>query len=265
MKIKSFLLVFLCLCLLLSLCSCVEEEMPETLEMPELGTLIEYRISENECFRVLFDDYYTNFGEWVKDGETTKVLFRTEEDYWGLLFSRYGITELRIYVSEFTLDGKYENGGYALNAEKDIACTDEGFLNSTTFTMLDTGEVLQITDIVITENYEGDFDWATPEWKEFCAPAENTSYEIEQLSLRCDSATKAGEWITNGVSVPVKIVFDEWVCSVEIFDVSSGEEKRIFFGNGHMEDGVLVIDTCTSDMFYANTVTDLKITKTVTE
>ena len=114
----------------------------------------------------------------------------------------------------------------------------------------------------LIENYEGNFDWATPEWKEFCSPEENEYYEIEKLSVKINSATCEGEWVINDITVPVKIVFGDWFCSVEIFDISGEQEKQIFFGKGHMEDGVFVIDETVIDMFYENSVTEIKIVKT---
>ena len=39
-----------------------------------------------------------------------------------------------------------------------VANTDVGYLNSTVFTLKD-GEKLQILDIIVTESYEGAFDW----------------------------------------------------------------------------------------------------------
>ena len=39
-----------------------------------------------------------------------------------------------------------------------VANADEGYLNSTVFTLKDGGKV-QILDIIVTESYEGAFDW----------------------------------------------------------------------------------------------------------
>lgn len=252
-KILSSLL--LCIILLLSLCSCVEEESEETLKMPEIGSMVEYRISDTEYIIVLFNDYYSNYGEWIKDGEATKIFVDTNEVYWGIFTGRMGITELNIVISELTLEkSKVEKG-------KILASTDEGFLNSTMFTIEETGEILQITNIKVSKNYEGNFDWATPEWKKFCSPKENEYYKIEKLSVKINSVTREGEWSTNEITVPVKIVFDEWFYSVEIFDISGEEDCLIFYGNGHIEDGALVIEKAWSRMFYENSVTDITITK----
>lgn len=270
MRFRKIFLLVLAICLLLSLSSCFlkpEEEMPETLECPEENTMLEYRLGEDECLRVLYTEIpgsfygYCYFGEWIKNGEEKKVCICINEKYWGILFSRNGITELTLSVHKLTLGAREWDGSYRLDVGEEIARTDEGFLNSTTLTMTETGEALNISDIKVTENYEGDFDWATPEWKAFCVAEENEVFEMEKLSLWCDGATKTGEWITNGVAVPVRIAFDKWLPAVEVFDISGEEEKRIFLGNGHLEDGVLVIDDYVGNMVYGNTVTDLTLTK----
>ena len=255
MKLTKLFAAFLSAILLLSLCSCVEEESEETLKMPPMGSMVEYRISDTEYLRVLYNDYDSNYGEWIKDGETTKLLFDTNEEYWGILSARYGITQLNISVSELIW------GEYELEEGEVLATTDEGFLNSTALTVAQTGEVLPIQNITVTENYEGNFDWATPEWKAFCSSKQNEYYEIEKLSVTINSVTREGEWVTNDITVPIKIVFDDWLCQAEIFDISDEDEKKIFFGKGHMEDGAFVIDEVVSTMFYENSVTDIKIKK----
>ena len=103
MKFTKILAGLLCIVLLLSLCSCVQEESEETLKMPEIGSMVEYHISDTEYLRILYNDYYTNYGEWIKDGETTRLYIETDEDYWGLFASRYGITGLSIVIRELTL------------------------------------------------------------------------------------------------------------------------------------------------------------------
>lgn len=256
MKFARFLICLLCIVLLLCLCSCVEEESEETLKMPEIGSMVEYRISDTEYLRILYKDGYSNYGEWIKDGETTRLYVETEETYWGIFAARYGITKLNVVIRELTFES------HNLDAGRVLATTDEGFLNSTTLTVAESGEILPITEIKVTENYEGNFDWATPEWKEFCSPRENEFYEIEKLSVKIDSVTRQGEWRTNGSIIPVKMVFDEWFCWAEIYDISGEQDKKVFLGKGHIENGVLIIDEMTSVMFYENSVTDIKITKT---
>lgn len=255
MKPTRFLAIALCVVLLLSLCACMKEESEETLKRPEIGSMVEYRISDTEYLRVLYNDYYSNYGEWIRDGETIRLCVQTNIAYWGLFTARYGIRDLNLDIRELTLGKNEEEMG------KCLATTDEGFLNSTALTIAETGEVLPITDIRVTEHNARNFDWATPEWKEFCAPEENAYYEIEKLSVKINSATREGEWITNDITVPVKIVFHDWFCTVEIFDLSDQQEKRIFHGNGHMENGALVMDEIESDMFYGNSVTALTVTK----
>ena len=257
MKFTKILAGLLCIVLLLSLCSCVQEESEETLKMPEIGSMVEYHISDTEYLRILYNDYYTNYGEWIKAGETTRLYIETDEDYWGLFASRYGITRLSIVIRELTL------GQHDFEIGKVLATSDEGFLNSTTLTIAQTYALLQITDIEVIENYEGTFDWASPEWKEFCSPKQNEFYEIEKLFVKINSSTCEGEWITNDISVPVKIGFDDWFYSVVIYDISGEQEKQIFCGKGHIENGVFVVDEIvSSNMFYENSVTDIKITKT---
>lgn len=257
MRYIKAIVSLLCIALLVSFCSCIEEESAETLKMPAIGSMIEYRISDTEYLKILYNDYYSNYGEWIKDEEVIKLYVSTDEDYWGLFATRYGIAKLNIAIRELTLeDHEFETGEL-------LATTDEGFLNSTTLTLAQTGEVIRITKIDVAENYDGNFDWATPEWKEFRTPMENHFYEIEKLSVKFDSVTREGEWFTNDIIIPVKLVFDDWFCSVEIYDISVEQHKRIFSGNGHIEDGILIIDEATrSDMFYGNSVTEIKLIKT---
>ncbi|MBQ8163445.1 MAG: hypothetical protein IJZ93_03650 [Clostridia bacterium] len=162
MKIRKFLFLVMSICLILSLFSCtVEEEQPQTLDAPSRNSMVEYKISENEYLRVLYTDYYANFGEWVKDGSITKVCLFTKEKTWGWLFNTQGITKLNIEVHELAVETVTDDYGdkFSDKVGKKIAETDEGFLNSSTFTMIETGDVLQIENIEITENYEGTFDW----------------------------------------------------------------------------------------------------------
>lgn len=273
MKTKHIFVIILCIALMLSLSSCVEEESEETLASPEFDTMMEYRISDTEYIRLLYSNEYSGFGEWVKDGEIKKLFYDCEYKYWGILFSRMGVTEqiITIYeIEDLALASTPEEDGYSYRyvsgGDKLIARLDEGLLNSTKVIMYGsngelTDETLEISEINRIENYEGFFDWVTPEWEAFCASSEDAYYEIKELSLQFSSVTGQGEWITNGVAVPVRIEFDSLACNVRVFDISGEKEARILFGNGYMEEGDFVVDDFTSSMVYGDTVTELHITK----
>lgn len=263
MKPKSIITLILCIILLPSLCACdlFEEEKEETLKTPPFDSLVEYRISEDEYILMIYDDYFENYGEWIRGDEVTRVVFNTDEDYWGLFAARYGIKNLcvRIKKLEAIYDSEDRFHGYA--TEKELAYTDEGYLNSKTLTMSESGETLTIQSITVTENYEGSFDWAPPDWKEFCTANEGERFVIREADLECDAATLTGTWKTGGVDVPVRIQFDEWYCKVHVFDVSGDEDREIFFGSGYLEDGVFVIDSFGGDMIYTGAFTEVRMLK----
>ena len=66
MRPKSIITPILCILLLLSLCACdlFEEEKEETPKTPFLDSLVEYRISDDEYILMIYDDYFSNYGEW---------------------------------------------------------------------------------------------------------------------------------------------------------------------------------------------------------
>lgn len=280
--IKRFLPIALCLCFLLSLCSCIEEETEESLAVPELDAILEYRIDNDEYIRVA---YLTDMGVWVKGDEITRVYLEMEEDYWGIFASRWGITDVCIAIYEVEGMGKETylvrpTDRYLPALGRRIATMDEGYLNSTEIKFADTEETVTITDIRVTEGVtDDDLMYGTPE--ELLAflkpevlsdPAAEVYYEMENIPLRVSADTMRGTWETNGAKIPVRMELDEKVCHLRIYDTSGETEKCIFAGNGHMAvdditgqrlDDVLVIDDFCDSMFYEGTVTEVTVRITV--
>ena len=232
--------------------------------MPEVGTLLEYTMSDGSSLRVIYtagNPY--NFGEMTIDGEVRRVTVNVETEEYSITDQGIELDRITIEVWSLTMVSVDEHEIYYYSGGEDMGTLNEGFFNSTKFILPDHKdfEEVDIIDIKVTENYEGTFDWADPEWKEFCTPSDDTFYEIEELSLRFDAATRMGEWVTNGITVPVRLEFDPWLHHAMIYDVSGETENLIFYGTGYLEDGVLKIVYIRTNMIYGDTITEVSLFK----
>lgn len=264
MKFTKVLATLLCIVLLLSLCSCVEEESEETLKMPPDKSIVEYHISEDEYIRLYCGGIPV--GEWICGDEIKRVVFDFYEQYWGIFASRYGVTEFNVVIYELESLEKEcflatAPNRYSPSYGKQIAYFNEGMLNSTQITLCDTNEVIEISSIVVNENQQF-FDWIASEWKVFCSADEQVNYKIENHDFEVSTASKKGEWGTNGTVIPIRIVLDELACFIEIYDISGETEKCILAGNGYMDNGKFIVEEFRSTMFYENSVQELTIIRT---
>lgn len=274
---KRICLILLCAILMLTLTSCVEEESEESLKTPEMSSLVTYTISDTESIRLLYNDYYTGYGEWIKDGEITRILYSIDYNYWGLFASRNGITEIIIVLHR--IDGvtvqldpytnepaPYTLGSYAY-PDTLIGRLDEGLLNSTAFTYYDqdAGEYeaepsVSISNITVEHTDMIMFDWAPEEWRQFIQNANDGFLQLDEADLWYSFVEKRGEWTTNGVAIPIRIELIDYAPAMIIYDISGEEEKMILFGCGESEDGfTLILDEINTSMFYGNTVPSVTI------
>lgn len=274
---KRIGLILLCAILMLTLSSCVEEESEESLKTPEMSSLVTYTISDTESIRLLYNDYYSGYGEWIKDGETTKIHYLIDYEYWGFFASREGITE--IIIALYRIDGvtvqldPYTNEPTPSIMESDtnsdtlIGRFDEGLLNSTVFSYYDqdSGEYeaepsVSISNISVEHTDMIMFDWAPEEWRQFVQNANDGILRLDEADLWYSFAEGRGEWITNGVTIPIRIKLIEYAPAMIIYDSSGEEEKLLLFGSGTSEDGfTLTLDEINTSMFYGDTVQSVTV------
>lgn len=274
---KRLSILLLCVILMLSLTSCVEEESPESLEMPEDSSIVTYTISDTESIRLLYNDYFTGYGEWIKDGEIIKIHYLIDYDYWGFFASREGIAEIRIEL--YRIDGvtvrldPYTNEltpsalGLGLYPDNLIGRLDEGMLNSTSITYYDhdaggyeAEPSVSISNIAVEHTEMIMFDWAPEEWRQFVQNAKDGFLKLDEADLWYSYAEGRGEWITSGVAIPIRIELIEYAPAMIIYDISGEEEKIILFGRGTTEDEfTLILDEMNTSMFYGDTVSSVTV------
>ena len=228
----------------------VEEVDPANFEAPDVSSWITYTISDTERIVLLYDlsmtesgyEICTLWGEWYKDGETQRFFAEPYEEYWGILFSRYGITEYA-YIF-YSTNGFEVYANYSVNYENVLThtirfnCIDRifetnaGLLNSTEIIMYETGEVKPIQSITVEPAGDEKWNWIELDgWEEFCSYNEKTVYSIEGLNITYTPYRNMGEWVREDKTVPIKLYFYEDIKAVAIYDMSDNGSKLILVAN----------------------------------
>ncbi len=257
---KSFILIFISLCIILTMSSCKGINRGE-------GYVFSWSKDDNYAKIIISDTEYIHFyrsgiGEWVVDGNSSPITigstyypimdadaysldrFNTESDVeFAKIYFHLGESE-NIMVESFFLENPDREKGI-------IHITDEN-----------TKDVMYAkTETTYKENI--DFLITSSQWKDFLNYDDSTVYQSLEYSFWYCPDTNVGEWKVNDKVVPIEIELLKYGPGIEIYDVSNEDKKRILCAAGTLYDqNTLILDCVKGDMFYNNSVETLTLTKT---
>lgn len=245
--------------LLLLAASCTCNRIPaEDLEFPEAACTMVYTISDTESVRILYhptSDFHL-YGEWIKNNRATPVYLHERT-----IHSTAGATGYKVYLEVFDPN---EPEHICSQACTHTYCFDKGALNSTYFSGAN-GE--QISFIYSEEaRTTPDFSWISKPLLSFLEPGDGI-YQEEHLQFWYNRTDGTGAWEVNGTTVPIQIEFHGVIptcVSLSVYDVSNGQKKQILYTVGALtnENTFVATEIRSGNMFYAGTVSEIRITKT---
>lgn len=254
---KLFLTVLLLCVMLFSFVSFTNDADPylPTAPLGETDCVMIFTISDTECIKILSqkDSAFHGYGEWITGDSSRPVRLSEHIESRGCGGSSISGMDLGFFNPE--------ERSHTVTGDEKVYWFEKNAREISYITELKSGEKIQVTySAEPAENYR-------PRWvSERLLSFENTAnslYREDALGFWYDFENERGEWLTNGVTVPIRMTV--WAVSPEnvrltVFDDTDG--KKILTAVGKLTDeNTFVADEISGEMFYRDTVTSLAIVK----
>lgn len=213
----------------------------------------------------------------------------SESPFYSIPEDTSALYKFELYEEKFVFDGRTNNGTWTKNGIENpviLSINEESFSFTVCYNTDDekNGQVIisgygtwlsdskakynvnyfcdEIDGAVFNIIIEKEWTYPSKEWEEFISVEDdkNASYICEKGNFSCDAKSMQGFWLTNNVSVLIRIEFDPLSYQMKIYDAYTNE--CILSAKGNMQDeNTAVFTEYTGNMFYNNTLGDIVVKK----
>lgn len=260
--IRSFILVLLSLCAIVTLTSCKGINRGEGYVYPWSEDINYVKITISDTEYIHFYEKL-GIGEWVNGTDISLISIgsvyqpiRNADAYRMFCYKSRNDSDLsRLFLGFGVSESTSSESFYLSNPDR-----KKGIIHIRNES---TGSVIYASKVETSYRESIAFSITSSEWKDFINYDDSTVYQSSEHSFWYSPGTHVGEWNINDKIIPIEIELLPYGPGIKVYDISNQEKKQILYASGTLSNtDTLILDCIKGDMFYNNSVESITLTKT---
>lgn len=259
--IRSFILLLLTLCTIVTLTSCKGINRGEGYVYPRSKDINYVKITISDTEYIHFYEKW-GIGEWVNGTDISLITIgsvyqpiRNADAYRLFRYNSRNDSDLSKLFLGFGISENLSSESFYLNNPD----RKKGIIHIMNES---TKDVIYASKVETSYQENIAFSITSSQWKDFISYNDSTVYQSLEHSFWYSPSTNVGEWTVNDKTIPIEIELLPYGPGITVFDTSNGEKTEILCASGTLTDNdTLVLDFIKGSMFYNDSVESITLRK----